>query len=435
MVIFASGESAVAGTSRGGADAAGTDRLRRGRRRCPGHFRVRELSGRRPCRPAEARRPGSLRRTSSYRRSDRFRRRRSAPWGRCSSSRIPKRGCSSRSTAALPSISFWATSRRRTGRRGVSVRAHMLRRAIERLAGETRGLSSLAAFEQESTYSGVSAHAWQPYELDMFRRQGLLGEALLAAMRQVGIRSPTRSWPSTRCAAVRGSTRRPPWAFAPPTVLVVTRASSHTRSRFAWAIGRVSARFTQPNGTANGTHIHCSFKDLGDRPALYDESQPWHLSPMGRHFVAGIQHHLPALCGDRALGRVLLPAAAQSLGTGPGRRRTARPRRGDPDLPGLGRRLRRESAAVQRRVSCGGCHCPAPTLALAVLVQAGLDGVRRRLEIETASPPSLPTERGRSARRPGREPGCGRVVGCGRARRLSRLQARRGCRPDGSRRR
>ena len=32
----------------------------------------------------------------------------------------------------------------------------------------------------------------------------------------------------------------------------------------------------------------------------------------------------------------------------------------------------------------------APYLALAVLVQAGLDGVRRRLEIETQNPPALP---------------------------------------------
>src|SRR5580698_3608971 len=63
---------------------------------------------------------------------------------------------------------------------------HILRRALERLATET-GVRLLATFEQEFTYSGVPAHAWQPYELDTFRQQGYLGEALLAAMRQVGV--------------------------------------------------------------------------------------------------------------------------------------------------------------------------------------------------------------------------------------------------------
>jgi glutamine synthetase len=60
---------------------------------------------------------------------------------------------------------------------------HVLRRALDRLQGET-GFRLLAAFEQEFIYTGVAAHPPQPYELDAYRRQGVFGEVLLAAMRQ-----------------------------------------------------------------------------------------------------------------------------------------------------------------------------------------------------------------------------------------------------------
>jgi len=62
---------------------------------------------------------------------------------------------------------------------------HVLRRALDRLKSET-GLKLFATFEQEFLYTGVAAHPPQPYELDAYRRQGYFGEALLAAMRQVG---------------------------------------------------------------------------------------------------------------------------------------------------------------------------------------------------------------------------------------------------------
>jgi glutamine synthetase len=63
---------------------------------------------------------------------------------------------------------------------------HILRRALDRLRSET-GHGLLASFEQEFIYDGVAGHPWQPYELDAYRRQGLFGEALLAAMRQAGL--------------------------------------------------------------------------------------------------------------------------------------------------------------------------------------------------------------------------------------------------------
>jgi glutamine synthetase len=264
---------------------------------------------------------------------------------------------------------------------------HILRRALERLASET-GVRLLATFEQEFTYSGVSAHAWQPFELDTFRQQGLFGEALLAAMRQVGVIPD--SFLAEFGARQFEVTSAPALGVRAADNAVITRQLAQA---VAFRLGhRVSfCPMPQPNGTANGTHIHWSFKDPGDRPALYDESQPWHLSPMGRHFVAGIQHHLPALCA------VTAPSVASYYRLRPNH---WAPVRADVAPADRGAAIRicpvsgGDSAERARQFNAEFRVADAtasPYLALAVLVQAGLDGVRRRLEIETASPPSLPT--------------------------------------------
>jgi glutamine synthetase len=264
---------------------------------------------------------------------------------------------------------------------------HILRRAIERLASET-GVRLLATFEQEFTYSGVSAHAWQPYELDTFRQQGYLGEALLAAMRQVGVIPD--SFLAEYGARQFEITSAPALGVRAADDSVVTRQLAQA---VAFRLGhRVSfCPIPQPNGTGNGTHIHWSFKDPGDRPVLYDEGQPWHLSPMGRHFVAGVQHHLPALCA------VTAPSVASYYRLRPNR---WAPVRADVAPLDRGAAIRicpvsvGDSAERARHFNAEFRVADAtasPYLALAVLVQAGLDGVRRRLEIETTSPPSLPT--------------------------------------------
>ncbi|PSR34425.1 MAG: glutamine synthetase [Sulfobacillus benefaciens] len=47
----------------------------------------------------------------------------------------------------------------------------------------------------------------------------------------------------------------------------------------------------------NGGHIHFSATDESGHNLFYSASDPYHLSPLGYHFMAGILHHLPALLG------------------------------------------------------------------------------------------------------------------------------------------
>lgn len=114
-----------------------------------------------------------------------------------------------------------------------------------------------------------------------------------------------------------------------------------------------------PGAASNGTHIHWSFLDDDDRPVPYDEGRPMNLSLQGSQFVAGVLHHLPALR--------LRPAAS----------------------PDPARRARQFN--VEFRVADATAS---PCLALAVLVQAGLDGIRRRLPLDAHRPQPLPDNLG-----------------------------------------
>ncbi|MGA8708375.1 MAG: glutamine synthetase family protein [Steroidobacteraceae bacterium] len=265
----------------------------------------------------------------------------------------------------------------------------ILRRALERLRQET-GMTLLASFEQELVYDGVRAHPWQPYELDAYRRQGSFGEALLAAMRQAGV--VPDSFLSEYGPCQFEVTAAPATGLRAADDAVITREIAQA---VAWRFGqRVSfAPIPTPDGIGNGTHIHWSFLDGDARPVLFDPRQPWGLSEAGSQFVAGIQHHLPSLCA-------LTAASVASY-------YRLRPNRWAPvhaDVGALDRGAalricpvsgsdaqRARQFNVEFRVADATAN---PYIVLAALVQAGLDGIRERRQIERQSPRPLPSDLG-----------------------------------------
>jgi glutamine synthetase len=265
-----------------------------------------------------------------------------------------------------------------------------LRRALERLKSET-GLQLLATFEQEFIYSGVAAHPLQPYELDKYRRQGAFGEVLLTALRQA------RVIPDSFLAEFGPQqfevTTAPARGLRAADDAVIVREITQA---VAFRLGqRVSfAPMHDPNGTASGTHIHWSFLDESDRPVLYDAQRPWGLSLLGSRFVAGIVEHLPALCAMTA------PSVASYYRLRPNR---WAPVRADVGLMDRGTALRicpvtgsdPVARARQFNVEFRVADATAsPYLVLAVLVQAGLDGIRSGRELADHKPRPLPTSLG-----------------------------------------
>jgi glutamine synthetase len=263
---------------------------------------------------------------------------------------------------------------------------HVLRRALDRLQSET-GLRLLATFEQEFIYSGVAAHPPQPYELDAYRRQGVFGELLLAAMRQAGVIPD--SFLSEFGPQQFEVTSAPAVGLRAADDAVIMRELAQA---VAFRLGsRVSfAPIHDPNGTGSGTHVHWSFLDGNDQPVLYDEKRPWNLSLLGSQFIAGILHHLPALCA------VTTPSVPSYYRLRPNRWAPVRTDVGLMDrgtalriapLFGTDPTQRARQFNVEFRVADATAS---PYLALAVLVQAGLDGIRHRWDMAAQTPRPLP---------------------------------------------
>jgi glutamine synthetase len=263
---------------------------------------------------------------------------------------------------------------------------HVLRRALERLKVET-GLKLLAAFEQEFIYSGVAAHPAQPYELDAYRRQGLFGEMLLSALRQAGV--VPDSFLSEYGPQQFEVTVAPAVGLRAADDAVITRELTQA---VAFRLGsRVSfTPLPEPNAASNGTHIHWSFLDEDDQPVLYDEERPWNLSAIGNQFIAGVLYHLPALCA------VTAPSLPSYYRLRPNRWAPVQADVGVLDrgtalriCPAVGSdaSLRARQFNIEFRVADATAS---PYLALAMMVQAGLDGIRHRWTIDSQPRQALP---------------------------------------------
>jgi glutamine synthetase len=137
-----------------------------------------------------------------------------------------------------------------------------------------------------------------------------------------------------------------------------------------------------PQGIGNGTHIHFSLVDASGAQATHDPARPYGLSRVGESFAAGVLRHMPALAAITA------PSVASYF--------RLTPNRWAPTWTNLGERDRGASlrvcpvfapenaddAAAQFNLEYRVCDAAAsPYIALGALVFAGVDGIRRGLEL------------------------------------------------------
>jgi glutamine synthetase len=266
----------------------------------------------------------------------------------------------------------------------------VLRRALARLEQET-GLVLLSTFEQEFLYDGVPAEPWYPYELHAYRRQGQFGEALLAALRQAGVIPDSflaefgpQQFEVT-CAPAQG--------LRSADDAVITRELTRAVA-FRLGHGVSFTPLPNPIGVSSGTHIHWSFLDGAGAPTLYDETAPLHLSQQAEAFVAGVLEHLPALCA------VTAPSVASYFRLRPNR---WAPLRADLGVADRGAALRicplaaGDTAQRARQFNLEFRVADAtasPYLVLAMLVQAGLAGIRAGSRLGAPEAQPLPRSLG-----------------------------------------
>jgi glutamine synthetase len=133
-----------------------------------------------------------------------------------------------------------------------------------------------------------------------------------------------------------------------------------------------------PDGIGSGCHVHFSLWDTeSGRNLLYDEHDARGLSDAGRHFIAGILDHLPALlaltCPSYNSYQRLQPHMWSSAYTAWGfDNREAAVRVASPFW---GRE--EQTYNIELKAVDGSAN---PYLALGVLIAAGLDGIQRQLD-------------------------------------------------------
>jgi len=146
----------------------------------------------------------------------------------------------------------------------------------------------------------------------------------------------------------------------------------------AAAAGYALTFMAKPNEKeGNSSHIHCSFRGLDDSMVMTDDSDKEHgLSLLGRHFIAGQIAHL------RELSILLAPNINSYKRYVPGSFAPTAIRWGRDNrtcalrLVGHGGGLR-----LENRVPGGDVN---PYLAVAGIIAAGLDGIKRKLPLEPA---------------------------------------------------
>lgn len=251
----------------------------------------------------------------------------------------------------------------------------MLKSAVADLEREA-GLRVVSAFEQEFQILGAD---WPPapaFGLAALRRADPFGPLLVAALDEAGL-SPETFLPEygqDQFEIVCGPSDPVTAADRGVSIREIVRELA---AQLGW---RASfAPKTSPQGVGNGVHVHLSFTDLAGRPITFDAARPGRLSERAGAFAAGIVRHMPALTAFTAPTAVsyqrLQPnhwsAAWNTLGE-KDREATLRicP---TSERPGYdpSRAFNMEYRAADATAS--------PHLVLAVLIRAGLEGLRHNL--------------------------------------------------------
>ncbi|MGH6798530.1 MAG: glutamine synthetase, partial [Roseiarcus sp.] len=228
--------------------------------------------------------------------------------------------------------------------------------------------------------SGADWRAAPAFSFQALRRSDPFGPELVAALEEAGINPEVfipeygRDQFEITCAASAGAVSADRAVAIREIVRELARLSG-LRATFAPK--------TSAEGVGNGVHVHLSLRDTQGRPTLFDATRPGRLSEIGGSFCAGVLRHLPALTALTA------PSVASFS--------RLQPHQWSAAWTWLGERDREATLRICPAVAIGGRNTAAqfnveyraadatacPHLVLAVLVRAGLEGIRAALPCPT----------------------------------------------------
>ncbi|MFC2968545.1 glutamine synthetase [Acidimangrovimonas pyrenivorans] len=242
---------------------------------------------------------------------------------------------------------------------------------------EEFGLRLTAAFEHEFQIFGAGWIAAAPFSLAAARRADAFGPRLVGLLEAAGC-APETFLPEYGTDQYEIVCAPAPALAAADRAVSVREITRELAASLGW---RASfAPKTAPEAIGNGVHIHFSLTESDGTPATYDPDRPGRMSERAARFAAGIVAHMPALAAFAA------PSAVSSLRLQPHHWAASWTTLGEHDReatlricptsqkPGYdpSRAFNLEFRAADATAS--------PHLALALLVRAGMEGLRRGFE-------------------------------------------------------
>jgi glutamine synthetase len=265
-----------------------------------------------------------------------------------------------------------------------------LRRAVAAL-DEAGGLRVIAAFEQELVYTGNEDRPGDAYNLNAFRRQGVFGESLIAAMKAAGV-EPDSFLPEYGARQFEVTVKPAP-ALEAADHAVITREMARAAA-FRLGHRAIFSPMLAADGVGNGVHIHFSLRNASGELKTYDPNGPFGLSEQAAQFATGVLAHLPAIAAITA------PSPVSYLRLTPNR---WAPTAIDIVKQDRGAALRvcpvfvlskkkdiAKAFNLEFRVSDGSAS---PYMALGALIFAGADGLARKLALPDAGAVAPPLPR------------------------------------------
>ncbi len=251
-----------------------------------------------------------------------------------------------------------------------------LKRALEEFEREA-GLKVISAVEQEFQLLGVDWPDAPSFGLRAERRADPFGPLLMTALQEAGA-EPEMFLPEYGKDQFEITCRPADALTAADRGATIRAITKEVAALFGWNAS--FAPKTSANGVGNGVHLHVSFTDLDGNPVTFDASRPGRLSKVAGSFAAGVIRHLPALTAFTAPSVLsymrLVPHHWSAAYTCLGEKNREATLRICPtlDLPG-------SNPAKQFNMEYRAADaCASPHLSLAVLLKAGLEGIRAGLE-------------------------------------------------------